>query len=250
MLWLDLKFPQFFDKYRVQVDRKNQSGNKHFRGDELSNKNLKKLFKNIAWKSLLVPFCVAIWVYPLHMYTPYGVTIAREPPHPRTMIWQMLFSAVIVNEILFFYGHWLMHANKWLYKNVHKIHHEFTSPNAFAAIYCHWFEFIVSDLIPQSFGLFLVNAHLSTVLTWVCLSIIGTQTHHSGFKFPWAGKDHQPKYHDLHHQYFNGNYGNVGFLDWLHGTLLQKGVKLFSAEFIFFNYIRYSFHKGVLAEGW
>ena len=71
----------------------------------------------------------------------------------------------------------------------------------------------------------MVNAHYHTVLFWIALSIIGTMTHHSGFKFPWARKDHQPKFHDLHHQYFNGNYGNGGLLDYLHGTL-------FSAEFL------------------
>lgn len=39
---------------------------------------------------------------------------------------------------------------------------------------------------------------------------------------PWGKLDHQPKYHDLHHEYFNGNYGNVGFLDWLHGTTFKE----------------------------
>ena len=38
---------------------------------------------------------------------------------------------------------------------------------------------------------------------------------------PWGQLDHQPKFHDLHHEFFNGNYGNVGFLDWLHGTTFK-----------------------------
>jgi methylsterol monooxygenase len=137
------------------------------------------------------------------------------------MAWQMLLNASLLNEVFFFYGHWLFHANKWLYKNVHKVHQEFTSPNAFAAIYCHPFEFLISDIIPMSLGLFLLNAHVYTVMCWIALGIIGTQTHHSGLRFPWALKDHQPKFHDLHHQYFNGNYGNIGLLDWVHGTTIS-----------------------------
>jgi len=52
-------------------------------------------------------------------------------------------------------------------------------------------------------------------------AVLGTQTHHCGFNWPWGFWDHQPEFHDLHHAKFNGNYGNIGFLDWLHGTTLH-----------------------------
>ena len=112
--------------YRVQNDRQNRSGNKHFRGTELTEVTNKKLFKNIFRNSLLIFPTGLFYVLPLHLYTRFHLDGGRQMPHPRDMTWHMLFTAVVVNEILFFYGHWLMHANKWLYKNVHKIHHEYT----------------------------------------------------------------------------------------------------------------------------
>ena len=41
------------------------------------------------------------------------------------------------------------------------------------------------------------------------------------FRFPPADltRESQPDFHDLHHQRFNVNYGSLGALDWLCGTL-------------------------------
>ena len=48
---------------------------------------------------------------------------------------------------------------------------------------------------------------------------LGTQTHHSGYRLPWiADFDEQPDFHDFHHQRFNCCFGNLGWLDALHGT--------------------------------
>ena len=51
------------------------------------------------------------------------------------------------------------------------------------------------------------------------LPCLGTQTHHSGYRLPWvAAFDEQPDFHDFHHQRFSCCYGNIGWLDALHGT--------------------------------
>jgi len=55
----------------------------------------------------------------------------------------------LIDEILFFYSHWLCHANKFLYQKVHKIHHLHSAPFAITADYAHWFEEIFVNVFPQ-----------------------------------------------------------------------------------------------------
>merc|ERR1712046_321287 len=112
-----------------------------------------------------------------------------------------------------------MGANKWLYANVHKQHHENKVPLALAAIYCHPLEFLVSDIFPLGFGMIAFNVHVYTGVVWTCYAVMVTQTHHSGVRWPWIDRlTAQPNFHDYHHEKFNVNYGAMGWLDDLHGT--------------------------------
>lgn len=100
-----------------------------------------------------------------------------------------------------------------------QVHHEFTSPIALVAIYCTPLEFVLSDLLPLSIGLVPFRSHIFFAIMWIVAAVIGTQVHHSGYRFPWTfGPDEQPDFHDFHHQKFKCNYGNLGILDALHGT--------------------------------
>mmetsp|Transcript_109176 Transcript_109176/g.250467 ORF Transcript_109176/g.250467 Transcript_109176/m.250467 type:complete len:185 (-) Transcript_109176:55-609(-) len=151
--------------------------------------------------------------------------VERATPSHLEMALHMAFS-VFVNEVTFFYGHWLFHANKTLYKKFHKVHHEFTAPNALAAVYCHPVELIVSDFLPLGAGIFLFRAHYVTGLIWILAAVLGTQTHHCGYRWPWIpGHGHQPNFHDVHHEKFNVNYGNLRFLDMIHGTMAVEHSK-------------------------
>lgn len=210
LLLCDYMFPQQLDKFRVQEKGRD------IQGGRFSASSLKKMFKNLSINTLVgIGIC---WVCAeIHGRGIAPVKFTAEMDGKMTVCLQILLT-ILINEIMFFYGHWAMHANKWLYKNIHKIHHEFQSPCAFTAIYCHPLELLIADFIPLGFGLFFFNTHIHTTAVWIVFAVLGTQTHHCGFRWPWAGTDHQPDFHDLHHEKFNGNYGNMGFLDWIHGT--------------------------------
>ena len=62
-----------------------------------------------------------------------------------------LAIAGLANEFWFYYSHRLIHYPP-LYKRIHKIHHEWTSPVAAMAIYCHPLEHVFSNLLSVYLG--------------------------------------------------------------------------------------------------
>ncbi len=132
----------------------------------------------------------------------------------------------IMHDTYFYWMHRLMH-HPSVFRAVHLIHHKSTNPSPFAAYAFHPLEAIVEAGIFIVF-VFTIPVHLFHLLFFFLFMIIynvyghlGWELYPKGFSRHWLGKwINTSVNHNLHHQYFKGNYG-LYFLFWdrLMGTI-------------------------------
>lgn len=147
----------------------------------------------------------------------------------------MFASALACYLWIDFYSY-LMHKalhTKWLYKNVHKIHHRYTCPTPYSAFALHPLEMVLF----QSAGIFpcfLFPIHVAVYLCVVLFIAIHNQIDHSGVDiegdFPWTPS---AKFHDDHHKYFHVNFGvHLVLWDYLFATLRSKNREYGEDKFV------------------
>ena len=88
--------------------------------------------------------------------------------------------------------------------------HEWKAPTAMAATFAHPIEFLASNFAPGLLGVWLFQTHYVSTAFFLVEGLCATLWSHSGYEKGGA--------HDLHHEFFVGNYGHLGICDWLHGT--------------------------------
>lgn len=125
----------------------------------------------------------------------WGLPNIRELP-PLSTLLRDIFVAVIFEEIGFYYSHLTLH-HKYLYKTVHKKHHEWSAPVALATYHCHPLEHILSNFLPPHLGMILMGSHFVTFLIVMVGVLVGSLTLHSGFHFPYFPSSQAHDYHHL-----------------------------------------------------
>lgn len=138
------------------------------------------------------------------------------------MAWQVLLF-MVMEDTFHYFAHRLLHYGPF-YRNIHKIHHQFSAPFGLAAEYAHPAEVLILGIgtigSPILYCAITRNLHLITVYIWIILRLFQAIDAHSGYDFPWSlnkiipfwsGADH----HDYHHQAFTNCY-STSFRWWDH----------------------------------
>ncbi|KAF5800656.1 putative 4-alpha-methylsterol monooxygenase [Helianthus annuus] len=213
-LVMEHMFPTYVAPYKVQPKIK-YSLNDHF-----------KCYLLVARGYLLVVPSLLVSYPTVKMI---GIRTSLPLPSSTEIILQLIVYFVIEDYTNYWF-HRLFHV-KWLYENVHKVHHEYTAPIGFATQHAHWVETLVFG-IPSILGPALVPGHMVTFLLWLALRQTEAIENHSGYDFPWTFRKYIPftagaDYHDYHHYVGGQSQSNFApvftYCDYIYGT--DKGYR-------------------------
>lgn len=120
---------------------------------------------------------------------------------------------LIIQDFYFYWTHRLMHT-RFLFKWVHKVHHESTTPSPWTAYSFSPGEAFIHALIMPIVAL-LFPVHTLALIIFMTFQIVRNVLGHSGYEiFPnWILSNPVLKWintntnHDMHHQYFRFNFG-------------------------------------------
>jgi sterol desaturase/sphingolipid hydroxylase (fatty acid hydroxylase superfamily) len=203
--YMDLYRPTLFHRWKVQPSQRPSAA------DYL------KCAKQVLFNQFAVAAPMLVLQHYLMIWRTDGSYILAEAwPSFWTFFCDILLI-LLVEEIVFYYFHRLAH-HPYLYKHIHKRHHEFTSPVGMAATYAHPLEHFFCNLAPVHLGPLLCGSHLSTASVWYVIAVMSTINTHSGYHLPFLPS---PEAHDFHHFAFGNNFGMLGILDWFHGTDIE-----------------------------
>lgn len=138
---------------------------------------------------------------------------AQIGPESNLIWFVLMFPLVTVWQSLHFYVvHRLLH---WppLYRRFHAVHHRNINPGPWSGLSMHPVEhvFYFSTLLV----FFAVPSHPAHMLLLLFWQLLGAPSSHSGYEAVWA-KDKSRLvigsfFHQLHHRYFECNYGSLEF---------------------------------------
>ncbi|TGO57164.1 hypothetical protein BOTNAR_0207g00170 [Botryotinia narcissicola] len=163
----------------------------------------------------------------------------------RIIAWEMIVAQVIywllapvarfaicifISDSWQYFGHRAFHENRWLYRNVHSLHHRVNAPYAFAAFYNTLTESFIMDTCGISVAFYFSGLHMREALIFSIVSVLKGVDDHCGYRLPWNPiqwlGEQDTSFHDIHHQTWGAttNFSQVYTIFWDHvlGTISRK----------------------------
>ena len=120
---------------------------------------------------------------------PKGTLLIDEKDFPSlfTNFYQILFF-MIVEDFFFYWTHRLIHMS-FLYKYIHKQHHDFNVTISVSSEYTHPIEYALGNILPVNAGPLIFGrgrVHAVTYYMWVIFRTVFAIEAHSGYFVPWS----------------------------------------------------------------
>lgn len=200
-LTIDLTFPEFSNRHKLQSERRQPSWSA-----------IRECICHVVIGTVSSEAIHFFLLYLQDFRFSFFDTSARLPSLGEVTVHYLI--ALFAREFLFYTSHRALHHPK-IYARIHKQHHRFTAPMAFAAQYAHPIEHLLANTIPIVLPMMLMHSHVLTFSLFLTTQLIETSSVHSGYDFAAA------RAHDLHHEKFRMNYGALGIMDWVLGTNIE-----------------------------
>ncbi|XP_077182560.1 fatty acid hydroxylase domain-containing protein 2 [Paroedura picta] len=179
------------------------------KNDPVDTTKLRKAIRVGLYNQIFISLPMVMLMLPILKWR--GDPFSLSLPTLYRFLLELAFNALL-EEIMFYYIHRSFH-HPFLYKHIHKWHHEWTAPVGIISMYAHPVDHVITSMIPVLTGPVLLGSHVVSFMTWLTLTVLYGSITHCGYSlFP------STEFHDYHHLKFNECYGVFGFLDLLHGT--------------------------------
>ena len=117
-----------------------------------------------------------------------------------------LYLYYIIHCIWFYFIHRLMHT-RLLWNTVHKIHHQIIDTNPYTALYCHFIEHLVLNLMSVFIGPIIFPSTQIALKIWFHMTTLSTINAHNSISRI------KKQTHDIHHMFYKYNFGTGVVLD-------------------------------------
>ncbi|KAI8851129.1 fatty acid hydroxylase superfamily-domain-containing protein [Chytridium lagenaria] len=135
-----------------------------------------------------------------------ATSMSKSVPRPLEFGKTLLLMA-FVDDLWFYINHRTLHTNKWLWENVHSLHHKMMNPTALSTNFLHPLEMLLVS-IGTIAAAAVVRPHYVPFLFFIFIRTAEDVGNHSGWDFPflpshWIPGHVTARFHDTHHALSN-----------------------------------------------